>query len=433
LFEENIINDIGFMLTGDNIHTFDFDTIPIESFWNSAEEKELKIHQIHSYPAKFPAFVTTKAIDYAKGNGVIINTVADIFCGCGTTAFEAKRNNIDYWGCDINPVATMIARTKSRNYQLKRIKKYYKSIISKYKINKIPDGYNKANERLRYWFSEQQYNKLQYIKSLIIENTPSYSDYYRCFFLCAFSNILKGSSVWLTKSIKPQVDPNKNPIDAYILFKNQCNKMFFALEKAPALGCSKNKIITGNFLDDSIQFPETDMIITSPPYVVSYEYADLHQLSSLWLDFADDYRVLRNGTIGSLHHIFDFTEEKSKLNITGNKVVNRLMFMEKSKAKAVAKYFLDMQNVINKTYRILNKKGMSLFIIGNTEYKGVKIENARHLAEAMLEAGYKEIFVSKRKISQKILTPYRDKKGKFTADPNGRKVYNEEYIISGRK
>jgi DNA modification methylase len=420
------------MLIIDNVHTFDFDTVPIEFFWNSSQEKELKIHQIHAYPAKFPAFVTTRAIEYAKEKGVSINTIADIFCGCGTTAFEAKRNTINYWGCDINPVATMIARTKSKKYQLPRLKKYYEVIISKYKGDEIPDVYNDANTRLKHWFSEKQYNKLQYIKSLIIENTPSCSDY-GCFFLCSFSNILKGSSAWLTKSIKPQIDPNKNPVDAYILFKNQCNKMFAALEKLPALGYSKNEIITGNFLDDSICFPETDMIITSPPYVISYEYADLHQLSSLWLEFADDYRELRNGTIGSLHHIFDFDEEKVKLNTTGNKIVHELMFREKGKARSVAKYFLDMQNVISKTYRILNKNGMVLFIIGNTEYKGVKIENARHLAEAMLEAGYKEISVSKRRISQKILTPYRDKKGKFTTDSNERKVYNEEYIISGRK
>ena len=113
-----------FMVKINNIQTFDFDNVPIELYWNSSKENELKIHQIHAYPAKFPAFVTTKAINYAKNNGVSINTIADIFCGCGTTAFEAKRNNINYWGCDINPVATMIARTKSKKYQISRLLSY---------------------------------------------------------------------------------------------------------------------------------------------------------------------------------------------------------------------------------------------------------------------------------------------------------------------
>ena len=35
-----------------------------------------------------------------------------------------------------------------------------------------------------------------------------------------------------------------------------------------------------------IESESIDLIITSPPYVTSYEYADLHQLSLLW--FGDD-------------------------------------------------------------------------------------------------------------------------------------------------
>ena len=31
-----------------------------------------------------------------------------------------------------------------------------------------------------------------------------------------------------------------------------------------------------------------DLVITSSPYVTSYEYADIHQLSTIWLDLADD-------------------------------------------------------------------------------------------------------------------------------------------------
>jgi DNA modification methylase len=419
------------MIKINNFQTFNFSDVSIDSYWNFSNENEYKIHQIHTYPAKFPAFVTTKAIIYAKNSGLELNTIADIFCGCGTTAFEAKRSNIDYWGCDINPVATMIARTKSRKYQIQRLLKYYEAITSKYRKNEINDDYVSAAERLKYWYTKKQYNKLFYIRSLIMENT-SKGDY-RFFFLCAFSNILKGSSQWLTKSIKPQVDPHKEPVDAYILFQNQCHRMFKSIEKLPPLKQSRNEIITGDFLDNTLSFSKTDMIITSPPYVISYEYADLHQLSSLWLGYVDDYRELRKGTIGSLHHIYDFNKEKIKLNITGNGVVHQLLENENDKARSVAKYFLDMQKVIKKTYTILNKNGMALFIIGNTEYKNVKIDNVRHLAESMFDAGYREVSVSKRKISQKILTPYRDKKRKFTTDANGRKVYNEEFIICGRK
>ncbi|SFM40473.1 TRM11 family methyltransferase [Methanolobus profundi] len=421
------------MMTISNVTETDFDSIPIDPFWNTGDEKELKMHKIHTYPAKFPAFIASKAFDYAKENSIEVNTVADVFCGCGTVAFEAKRSGIDFWGCDINPVATMIAKTKSHKYQVSRLQRYFDDIIDTYKTSIIEyNSYDYANERLKYWYDESHYGHLLRLKAAIESCTPAKGQY-RSFFICAFSNILKPTSRWLTKSIKPQVDPDKEPSDVLEAFENQCSFMFAANEEIYSLNKTKTCIVKGNFLDNRIVKPEVDVIITSPPYVTSYEYADLHQLSSLWLGFAEDYRELRDGSIGSLHHVYDFDRELEYLNNVGAHIVTQLLTQYKSKAYSVAKYFLDMQQVAKNCHSMLSENGLAIFIIGNTEYKGVRIDNARHLAESLQNSGFNEILVTKRKISNKILTPYRDSKGRFTADGNGRKVYNEEFILVGKK
>ena len=36
------------------------------TYWNFGDKREDPIHRIHSYPAKFPAFITTKALQYAE-------------------------------------------------------------------------------------------------------------------------------------------------------------------------------------------------------------------------------------------------------------------------------------------------------------------------------------------------------------------------------
>lgn len=420
------------MIALKNINKFDFGTVPIDPFWNTGAEKESKMHRIHAYPAKFPSFITTKALEYAKKHNHTINTIADIFCGCGTTAFEAKRNNIVFWGCDINPVATLIAKAKSRKYQQWRLDKYFLAITKHFESTSIPDMYSSANERLQYWYKQNQYNDLSLLKYAILNETPANSDY-NLFFLCAFSNILKATSVWLTKSIKPQVDPNKNPADVLSAFKEQCHFMFAANEGNDGLGNASSEIVTGSFLSSDTSAPKVDMIVTSPPYVTSYEYADLHQLSSLWLGFADDYRDLREGAIGSLHHEYNFTREWKRLNNTGTRIVSLFLDQHKSKARSVAKYFLDMQKVAEKSFDMLNENGLALFVIGNTEYKGVRVDNAKHLAESLKSAGFSNVQATKRKISNKILTPYRDELGKFSSDASGRKVYSEEFILIGRK
>lgn len=421
------------MITFDKIKQINTDDVPIDPFWNIGEEKELKMHRIHAYPAKFPAFITTKALGYAKQSGLIVNRMADIFCGCGTVAFEAKRNNIDFWGCDINPVATMIARAKSKKYNTERLGKYMRGIIDCYVCHERDcDTYEAANERLKYWYNKDKFNDLVRLKKAIYEAVPKGSEY-RIFFLCAFSNILKGSSRWLTKSIKPQIDPNKEPADVLCAFKEQCKFMILANKESDVTDVSETEIVTANFLNESIDKPTVDMIVTSPPYVTSYEYADLHQLSSMWLKYADDYRHLRDGSIGSLYHEYDFEKEMVRLNDTGKNVVCKLSNRDKSKARSVAKYFLDMQRVTSVCYSMLNDDGLALFVIGNTEYKGVRIDNSKHLSESLLNSGFQRILVTKRNIVRKILTPYRDKNGRFSSDECSRKVYSEEFIVIGRK
>ena len=175
------------MITIENISKFNFDNVPIDTFWNTGDKKELKMHRIHAYPAKFPSFITTKALEFAKSENYQINKMADIFCGCGTTAFEAKRNNISFWGCDINPVATLIAKAKSKKYQNGRLEKYLNLILCEFKDKRNTSNYTEAKERLKYWYKERQYNDIAHLKSAIISSIPEKSDY-RLFFLCAFSN-----------------------------------------------------------------------------------------------------------------------------------------------------------------------------------------------------------------------------------------------------
>ena len=139
----------------------DFARLKENRFWSTAADGELKLHRIHAYPAKFPAFIPTKALVLAKSEGVRVKRVADVFCGCGTVAFEARRSAIDFWGCGINPVATLIAKTKSGSFDSARLKRYYSAIVAAvpYASSEI-DLSEAAFARLRYWYSDRQFRIL---------------------------------------------------------------------------------------------------------------------------------------------------------------------------------------------------------------------------------------------------------------------------------
>ena len=410
------------------------DCVTVENEWNSSNESELIMHTIHAYPAKFPAFIARKAFDYAQEEGVNVQKVADIFCGCGTVALEAKTHEKEFWGCDINPVATLIAKVKSESYKMDTVETYFKSIKGAYQKKAIDNKvYNDANERLKYWFTGKSYVALFRLKSAI-EDVVTDSKYLDAFH-CLFSSILKASSKWLTKSIKPQIDPDKEEVDVWEIFEQRYIKFLSAIEQIEQEKLSPLPIVinTENFLEAE-DTPDVDLIISSPPYVTSYEYADLHQLSSLWLQYAEDYRDLRKGSIGGLYNSENYTIQLEQLNSVGRQIVTDLIHIQRSTAKvrSVARYYVDIQQAIKKCASMLNPGGMALFVVGDTEYKGVKVKNSEHLIQSMTDEGFTDIKAAKRRISNKLLTPYRDERGRFSSDKTSRTIYHEEFIISGR-
>ena len=116
-----------------NCSLIDLDNLPINNDWDGRDVSENLMHRIHAYPAKFPAFITTKAIQYAESKDVHVDTVADIFCGCGTVAYETVKANRHFWG-GINSVVTLIARTKSRHYDNECLSSYYDLIVKEFAL-----------------------------------------------------------------------------------------------------------------------------------------------------------------------------------------------------------------------------------------------------------------------------------------------------------
>jgi len=406
--------------------------------WDSDKERESLMHRIHSYPAKFPAFITTKALHYAEGQGIRVRTIADVFCGCGTTAVEARKNDKNFWGCDINPVATLIAQVKSRSYKQETLQRYYAGIRSRYYRTRISrKEVMQINARIKYWFEERNVEDLLRLKQSIIREIP-YRSPYRKFFLCAFSNILKLTSRWLTKSIKSQIDPHKPVHDVFETFERQFSLMKRASAENifPENGNASIRIENKNFLKMRPRRPSFDLIVTSPPYVSSYDYAEIHQLSTLWLDYVSDYRDLRKNMVGNHYQVKELSKSDIGIlddNVKIKRIYRDLLQQDRAKARSTVQYFIDIGKATRQCLNMLKKGGMILFVIGNTEYRGVKIDNVEFLKDNMEKAGFTGVKSISRKVSGKNLTPFRDSIGRFVKRSGQKMIYTKEYIVIGRK
>ena len=405
------------------------------SSWDFGDTREDLIHRIHPYPARFPAFITTKALEYAEEQGVEVSNVADVFCGCGTTAVEAKRNGKDFWGCDINPLATLIAHVKTHRYCDRDLERTYDAIREEVRSSEVTSEERAGiSGRIRYWFDDGNVDDLIRLNRTIRTQTHPYSAH-RKFFQCGFSAILKPTSYWLTKSIKPQRDLEKDPRGVMEAFDDQIGLMRRAnLENSFPRPSPNTRIRTRNFLGRTRSHERADLIVTSPPYVTSYNYADIHQLSTLWLGYAADYRSLRRNMLGNRRGAPKPQPGMiKKLGDAAWRTFRDMREEDASHASSIARYFVDLDKAVRRCWDILEEGGMAVFVIGNTQYKGVKVNNAEHLETSMERAGFERVCAIPRRVSLKIMTPYRDVRGRFTRDSSQRHVYAEEFVLIARK
>lgn len=411
------------------------------SFRNAGRtETNAFTHDYHRYPAKFIPQIVRKLIeDYAPSGTQI---VCDPFGGCGTTLVEAKLLGHQSIGFDINPVAKLITQTKTTPIRPKTLINNRKKFIEYY--NNAPVLSHERHPRIAYWFEPEvvlELDKIYFaIKKIEDFNT-------RRFFLCAFSHNLKNCSRWLMKSIKPTIDKNKispNPLETFLqhldsmIRKNE--KFYTALVESDYISIPAKMYRRDSTKKLPIDSNSIDLIITSPPYVTSYEYADLHQLTLLWFGddpkhfkkwhrFSNEFIDFRRNFIGTGSKKEKSGEFNSEI---GEKIVADLAKIERPLAVDVANYFLDMKKVFAEMYRILKSGGKACTIIGNTSLRGVHILNAQVAAEQMQTAGFQKPIFIKREISNKMITPYRDtESGKFTAknNPSKMRVYEHEYVL----
>lgn len=387
-------------------------------------------HGYHRYPAKFiPQIVSRLADKYTNEGDLIV----DPFGGCGTTLVESKVIGRPSIAVDINPVAVLITKAKITPIDPIKIEKEFVAIqkrLETYSADtkvKAPD-----HERIDYWFKPEEKRRLAFV---FAEISKIKGQDMRDFFFCGFSNILKNCSIWLQKSNKPTRDFEKKPSEPIKTFLKQIKMMLRGNARLFELLSEKDylKVSSKVVCTDARTIPTKDnsvsMIVTSPPYVTSYEYADLHQLTALWLEYTKDLSDFRKRFIGTSYH----NKKDLALNSSiAENIRKELLKNDKKTAEEVSTYFSEMNQVFVEMKRMLKKGGKTCIVIGNTSLRGVDILNAEVFAEQLQNLGLKIADIIKREIPSKNLPSVRDEKtGKFASisDKSKTYAYPTEYIL----
>jgi DNA modification methylase len=410
--------------------------VPINHDWSFTGSRSIDnlTHGYHRYPAKFIPQIVKKLIEtYTTPS----DKIADVFAGCGTTLVESKVHGRNSVGVDINPVAQLITQAKIQAIEpeilLTQIETFKNAILT-FDAGAVYAG--EQHLRIDYWFREKEKNKIAFLYGVINEIEELA---YRNFFLCALSNILKNCSRWLQRGTKPQIDPGKVIADPFKAMELQLKKMYKKNQEFYTQLLKDNNLSVkcdiklADARHTKIRANSIGAIITSPPYVTSYEYADIHQLTAYWYEYISDINAFRKNFIGTFYSNNRDLTTKSSI---AQKIVNELNIVDTRLAGEVANYFNNMYEVATEMKRILKPSGVACLVVGNTTMKDVRINSAEAFAEMLLLLNFEVEEIIKREIPHKINPTIRDKdSGKFTklSSENKKLIYPEELIIIARK
>ena len=215
-------------------------------------------------------------------------TVCDPFSGSGTTLVEAGVLGINAIGSDISEFNSLIARVKTGRYDLELLEHEIRDIASRTFAE--PQGvllergstYN-TSEYLRSWFAPAALESLLSYRALIPEYT--YGDVLRLILSRSARSARLTTHYDLDFPKKPQTKPYRcykhgrtcRPTeDAAKFLRRYSTDTFKRIREFSTIRKeAKVSVITGD--SRTIEFPEHELVITSPPYVGLIDYHEQHR------------------------------------------------------------------------------------------------------------------------------------------------------------
>ncbi len=272
----------------------DFDEIdrdtPLESLNLNWREQDLPqsvrtkhVHMLHPYLGKFvPQLVEIFLRKYQPA------LVCDPFAGSGTTLVEAAALGIDAVGCDISEFNCLITRVKTSLYDLSLLQTELTEIADRSlgmpQSRLLDQGESfDRNDYLEAWLAPTALNALLNYRSLI--DDYSYSDVMKLILSRAARSARRTTHFDLDFPTQPQLEPYhcykhgricKPTEDAERFLKRYTNDTFKRIREFGEIRQDVNvSVITGD--SASVDFPQHELVITSPPYVGLIDYHEQHR------------------------------------------------------------------------------------------------------------------------------------------------------------
>lgn len=402
----------------------------VEEDWDfSGADTKTDTHCYSAYPAMMIPQVAARLI---AQYGARAKTLFDPYCGSGTSLVEANLKSINAHGSDLNPLARLIAKTKTARISLPLLDSHLQEFNDfAFQLNfglcktvAAPKFHN-----IDFWFKENTKTRLAEIKAFIdaIQNNKI-----QRFFLVAFAEAVRASSLTrngefkmyrISPSVREKFNPDVNAIVTAKLMRNRRGLALY-LEKVKH---SRAHTTVHNFNSaqriDGIDCGSVDLVVTSPPYgdsKTTVAYGQFSRLANEWLGVENAMQIDRDLMGGKAREI-----EPTECTVV-NQSVQKVGAVDAKRAREVYSFYADYLNSIANVASVVKRHGHVCYVVGNRTVKNIKLPTDEITRRAFERYGFKHKNTFIRCIPNKRM-PSRNSPSNQSGQTSA--TINNEYIL----
>jgi hypothetical protein len=291
-------------------------------------------------------------------------------------------------GFDTDPLALLIAEAWSTDVDHAAIMRVAPRILARaaVKAHAIPfrDAYplgadEETRSFVRYWFdriNRRQLTALAYEISRVKDRDQ------RTFFWCAFSRLIITKSIGASLAMdvshsRPHKAYDSAPLRPFNKFLQSVEAVLRGTPFSDAEKHPRAVVCKGDARRLPIRSRTVDYVITSPPYLNAIDYLRAHKFSLVWMGHrVSEIRRLRRTNVGAELS----ADADDQLFVA--EAIEEMGLVERLEGRfkgILARYVVDMDQVIAEIARVLKRGGEAVLVVGDSTIRDTFVQNSRCL------------------------------------------------------
>ena len=342
----------------------------------------MTLSSIHPFPARMAPELARRALKEVPERGCVL----DPMCGSGTVARAAVEAGLQCVGCDIDPLAVLMARVWTTPLDTGKVRTNAENLVRTARAlpeNAVERTTDPETERfISYWFAPQQEADLARLATMLRQqDEPVKGALAVALSRIIISKQMRASLARDTSHSRPHRVSLSNDFDVYTGFLRSARQVAVRLKPGLIEGKADIRRADARTLG-GVEDRSFDLALTSPPYLNAIDYLRGHRLALVWLGYEmGPLRKIRSASVGAERIM---SEAEAPEDISRFVIERNGSTVDSRHLGWIRRYASDMDAVLRQLGRVVKRNGQVVLVLGNSFLRGAVIDNAG-LIEAIAE------------------------------------------------